>query len=148
MDWTNRRVMVTGAGKGIGRATALMLARRGAKVIALSRSEADLEELATQINCETVCIDLAETSQIADAIQPALPVDMLVNCAGTTVLQSFLESELAEFDRVMKVNTIAPMVLSQAVVRDWLARGVQGSIVNVSSDAARRGVGLRARRVA
>jgi len=140
MDWTRHRVMVTGAGKGIGHATALMLANRGAKVIALSRSAADLDELSAKVRCETICVELAETAKIADAIQPALPVDMLVNCAGTTVLQSFVESELAEFDRVMKVNAIAPMVLSQVVVRDWLARGVKGAIVNVSSDAARRGV--------
>jgi len=45
MDFTGKHVVLTGAGKGIGRATALMLARRGAKVTALSRSVADLEEL-------------------------------------------------------------------------------------------------------
>ena len=140
MDWNGCRVLVTGAGKGIGRATAVMLAKRGAKVVALSRSADDLASLAAEIACETICADLAGIGAIEAAVRLALPVDLLVNCAGTTVLQSFVTSDLAEFNRVMNVNTVAPMVLSQIVVRDWLARGIKGAIVNVSSDAARRGV--------
>jgi len=140
MNWNGRRVLVTGAGKGIGRATAVMLAARGARVVALSRSADDLAKLKSEIACETICADLAEIEAIADALKDALPVDLLVNCAGTTVLQSFVESDLGEFDRVLKVNTVAPMVLSRIVVKDWLARGIKGAIVNVSSDAARRGV--------
>lgn len=70
----------------------------------------------------------------------ALPVDFLVNCAGTTVSLSFVSSELSDFHRVLNVNTVAPKVLSQIVVREWLRRGIKGAIVNVSSDAARRGV--------
>jgi NAD(P)-dependent dehydrogenase (short-subunit alcohol dehydrogenase family) len=140
MDWNGRRVLVTGAGKGIGRATAVMLAQREAKVVALSRSADDLAGLAAEIACETISADLAEVGEIEAAVGPALPVDLLVNCAGTTALQSFVTSDLSEFNRVMNVNSVAPMVLSQIVVRDWLARGIKGAIVNVSSDAARRGV--------
>jgi NAD(P)-dependent dehydrogenase (short-subunit alcohol dehydrogenase family) len=77
---------------------------------------------------------------VEPAVSAALPVDFLVNCAGTTVLQSFVSSELSDFYRVFNVNTVAPMVLSQIVVRDWLQRGIKGAIVNVSSDAASRGV--------
>ena len=140
MNWGGRRVLVTGAGKGIGRATAVMLAGQGARVVALSRSVADLAALSAEISCETICADLGDLGKIEEVLQPALPVEMLVNCAGTTTLQSFVESDLTEFNRVLSVNTVAPMVLSQVIVRDWLARGVKGAIVNVSSDAARRGV--------
>jgi NAD(P)-dependent dehydrogenase (short-subunit alcohol dehydrogenase family) len=65
---------------------------------------------------------------------------MLVNCAGTTVLSSFVHTDPAEFDRVLGVNTRAPMIIGQIVVRDWLRRGAGGSVVNVSSDAALRAV--------
>jgi len=140
MNWSGRRVLVTGAGKGIGRAVALMLAARGARVVALSRSAGDLAALESEVGCETICADLAEIDAIDAAVAPSLPIDLLVNCAGTTVLQSFVESDIGEFSRVLNVNTVAPMVLSQIVVRDWLARGIKGAIVNVSSDAARRGV--------
>lgn len=140
MNWNGKRVIVTGAGKGIGRATAVMLARRGATVVALTRDAGDLRDLAREIDCEPLCIDLAKTGDIEQSVKAVLPVDLLVNCAGTTVLQSFVSSDLADFNRVMNVNTVAPMVLSQIVARDWLARGAGGAIVNVSSDAARRGV--------
>lgn len=140
MNWSGRRVLVTGAGKGIGRATAVMLASRGARVVALSRSADDLVSLKSETGCETICADLGAIDQIAATVKPALPIDLLVNCAGTTTLQSFVDSDLSEFNRVLGVNTVAPMVLSQIVVKDWLARGIKGAIVNVSSDAARRGV--------
>jgi L-xylulose reductase len=140
MNWNGKRVLVTGAGKGIGRSISVMLTRQGAKVIALSRSEADLQNLQDEIGCEMLDVDLADVTTIGPHIAHALPVDMLVNCAGTTTLQSFLDGTLDEFTRVMAVNAAAPMVLSQVVVRDWVRHGVKGAIVNVSSDAATRAV--------
>lgn len=140
MNWTGKRVLVTGAGKGIGRAIAKMLAGRGAQIVALSRSEGDLERLADEIGCETLAVDLADVTSIGPHVAIALPVDYLVNCAGTTVLQSFVDGTLDDFNRVHAVNTVAPMVLSQIVVRDWIRHGVKGAIVNVSSDAAVRAV--------
>jgi NAD(P)-dependent dehydrogenase (short-subunit alcohol dehydrogenase family) len=140
MEWKGKRVLVTGAGKGIGRATAVMLARRGAKVVAVTRNEDDLRILAAEIDCEPVCADVADSNALRPAVLSALPVDMLVNCAGTTVLSSFVDTDPKEFDRVIAVNTKAPIIIGQIVVRDWLRRGVGGAIVNVSSDAARRAV--------
>ena len=117
-----------------------MLARRGAKVVALSRTPEDLEMLVSEIGGEPICVDLARTDTLGSAVSVPLPVDFLVNCAGTTVLLSFVSSELSDFHRVLNVNTVAPKVLSQIVVREWLRRGIKGAIVNVSSVAARRGV--------
>jgi NAD(P)-dependent dehydrogenase (short-subunit alcohol dehydrogenase family) len=113
-----------------------MLARRGAKVVALSRTPEDLEMLVSEIGGEPICVDLARTDTLGSAVSVPLPVDFLVNCAGTTVLLSFVSSELSDFHRVLNVNTVAPKVLSQIVVREWLRRGIKGAIVN----AARRGV--------
>lgn len=140
MSFEGKRVLVTGAGKGIGRTIATMLASRGATVIASSRSADDLRSLGAEIGCATLPCDLANLDAARAAAEAALPVDLLVNNAGTTVLQPFLESSLEDFDHVMTVNAKAPMVVAQVVAKDMIARGVKGSIVNVSSNAAFFGI--------
>ncbi len=75
MEWKDRRVLVTGAGKGIGRATAVLLAERGAQVVALSRDQRDLDLLAAEVGCETICTDLAELDGIEASVADALPID-------------------------------------------------------------------------
>ena len=139
MSMAGLRILVTGAGKGIGRETALALHARGAKVVALSRDPADLASLAAEIGCETIVVDLADASAARAAVERALPLDGLVNCAGIARLASFVDTSLADFEETMAVNTRAPMLIAQAVVRDWLARGAGGAIVNVSSVAAKLG---------
>ena len=59
-EFTGKTVLVTGAGKGIGNATARLMAARGARVVAASRTRSDLEALAGAIGCETLCVDLAD----------------------------------------------------------------------------------------
>lgn len=140
MSFTGKRVVVTGAGKGIGRATALMLAGRGAKVVALSRSAADLDSLRNEIDCETIAVELADPEATRAAARAALPANCLVNCAGTTELQSFLDVTVEAFDLLHAVNTRAPMIVAQEYARDVVARGTQGAIVNVSSVAAFVGI--------
>jgi NAD(P)-dependent dehydrogenase (short-subunit alcohol dehydrogenase family) len=132
-DFDGRRVLVTGAGKGIGRATAVMLHRRGAEVIAATRSTEDLKELAAEIGCRTIAVDLADAEATRRAAIAALPVDALVNCAGTTTLESFLDTTVDSFDQIMAVNARAPMIVAQEVARDMIRRGYPGAIVNVSS---------------
>lgn len=136
MTIEGKRVLVTGAGKGIGRTTAKLLAERGGEVIALSRDAADLDSLAAEIGCATIVCDLADLGATRSAVERALPVDLLVNNAGTTVLQPFLEGTIEDFDHVMTINAKAPMVVAQVVAADMIARGVKGAIVNVSSNAA------------
>ncbi|WP_207483028.1 SDR family oxidoreductase [Arenibaculum pallidiluteum] len=136
MDFSGRRVLVTGAGKGIGRAVARLLAARGAAVVALSRSQADLDALKAEIGCATVAVDLADAEAARRAVREALPVDLLVNCAGIVELEPFLEASVESFDRTMAVNARAPMILAQEVARDLVRRGRPGAVVNVSSLAA------------
>lgn len=140
MDFTGKHVMVTGAGKGIGRATAVMLARRGARVTALSRSAADLDELRGEIGCVPIAVDLADAEATRTAARQALPADLLVNCAGTTELESFLDVSVENFDLLHAVNTRAPMIVSQEYARDMVKNGRKGAIVNVSSVAAFIGI--------
>lgn len=134
-----RRVLVTGAGKGIGRATAVMLARAGAQVVAVSRSAEDLAGLAREIDCETTALDLADPGATRAAVERALPLDALVNCAGLVVLESFVDTSVEAFDRTLAVNTRAPMIVAQVVARDLIRRAAPGAIVNVSSIAAQVG---------
>jgi L-xylulose reductase len=139
VNWSGQRILVTGAGKGIGRATVERFARRGARVIALSRDPADLASLQAQTGCATVAVDLAEVEPTRTAVRSMLPIDRLVNCAGIAYLASFLDTSVEHFDRVIAVNTRAPMIVAQEVVRDLLRRGATGAIVNVSSIAAQVG---------
>jgi NAD(P)-dependent dehydrogenase (short-subunit alcohol dehydrogenase family) len=140
MNFTGKSVVVTGAGKGIGRATALMLARRGAKVIAVTRSAADLQTLEAETRCRSIAVDLADAEATRTAARAALPADFLINCAGTTALEPFLETSVASFDLLHAVNTRAPMIMAQEYARDLVARGQGGAIVNVSSVASFVGI--------
>lgn len=139
MDFSGKRVLVTGAGKGIGRETCQQLAARGARVIALSRSPADLASVADETGCETLCADLADARSAVEHASKALPVDMLVNCAGIVRVAAFLDTTMENWNDTVSTNTVAPMLVSQVVARDWVARKVGGVIVNVSSIAAHFG---------
>jgi NAD(P)-dependent dehydrogenase (short-subunit alcohol dehydrogenase family) len=136
MDFKGRSVAVTGAGKGIGRATVKRLVEDGASVVALSRSQADLDALATEFGCRTIAVDLGDADATRKAAREMLPVDYLVNCAGTTELVSVLDTTPEIFDHVMAVNALAPLILSQEYARERIAAGRPGAIVNVSSISA------------
>lgn len=138
-EFAGKSVLVTGAGKGIGNATARLLASRGAKVVALSRSPEDLAKLADEIGSESITLDLADTEATRVAATGAMPVDYLVNCAGTTALDPFIDLTVETFSRLMAVNTLAPMIISQEYARSCIARNVGGAIVNVSSNASWKG---------
>ena len=113
MSFEGKRVIVTGAGKGIGRVTAEMLVQRGAHVVALTRSAADVASLQDELGCQAIQVDLADADRTREAAIAALPADYLVNCAGTTELQSFLDTTVEAFDRLHAVNTRAPMIVAQ-----------------------------------
>lgn len=133
MDFSGKRVLVTGAGKGIGRATAKMLAARGAEVVAISRSQSDLDSLAEEIGARGIAVDLADAEATRRAALEALPADFLVNNAGTTALASFLDLPVEDFDMLYAVNARAPMIVAQEYARDRVKKGLPGAIVNVSS---------------
>jgi L-xylulose reductase len=133
MDFQGKTVIVTGAGKGIGRHTATLLAARGAKVIAMARTEADLDSLAAEIGATGIVVDLADAAAARRAAEQALPADLLVNCAGTNILEPFLEMKDESFDHIQALNVRAAAIVSQVFARDLVRRGAKGAIVNVSS---------------
>ncbi len=139
-EFAGRTALVTGATKGIGRATAELLANRGASVLALGRDAGDLASLNAKTDCRTIAVDLADLEATRAAVRAHLPFDLLVNCAGITALQPFLDLTLDTFDRIMTVNAKAAIVVAQEYARDRIAAKKPGAIVNVSSDASFLGV--------
>jgi NAD(P)-dependent dehydrogenase (short-subunit alcohol dehydrogenase family) len=140
IDFKNRRALVTGAGKGIGREIAVMLSRFNARVVALSRTESDLKSLKDQIGCETIVAELADAAAAKRAAEEAGEIDLLVNNAAVAILQPFLETTIEGWDTTMAVNLRAILVISQVIAKQMIERGVAGSIVNVSSMAAFQGL--------
>ncbi|MDR5745477.1 SDR family oxidoreductase [Caballeronia sp. LZ029] len=143
-EFAGKTVLVTGAGKGIGHATVHLLIERGARVIALSRSAADLDALKNETGCETIAVDLADAHAARDAARAVQPVDLLVNNAGIAILEPFLDTTVEAFDMTMNVNLRATMIVAQECAKSMIARGVGGSIVNVSSLSANVGFALHA----
>lgn len=131
-----KRALVTGAGRGIGREIATLLAASGATVVALGRGAGDLATLAAETGAETIVADLADVAATREAVAGAGPIDLLVNNAGITILQPFLETTPEAFDAVMAVNVRAVLVVSQVVAAGMVARGQGGAIVNLSSQAS------------
>lgn len=140
IDFEGRRVLISGAGKGIGRDIACLMARLGAHVIAVSRTAADLESLERQIGCTAIVADLSGAEAARRAAQDAGVVDLLVNNAGISIPQSFLETTPDTFDQTIAVNVRAPLLMSQVVAAGLIARKQAGAIVNVSSTASQRGL--------
>ena len=135
MPFTDRSVIITGAGKGIGRATAILLARRGARVTAISRTQSDLDSL----DARAIVADLSDPTAARDAMAQAGTCDYLVNCAGTNVLESLLDLTDAGYDAVMDINLRSALICAQEFARARIAAGGGGAIVNVTSIAGHRG---------
>ncbi|PTE23227.1 short-chain dehydrogenase [Cereibacter changlensis JA139] len=136
MPFTGKSVIITGAGKGIGRATAILLAERGARVVAISRTQSDLDSLPA---AEAIVADLSDPAAARAAMAQAGTCDFLVNCAGTNVLESLLDMSDAGYDAVMGINLRSALICAQEFARARIAAGGGGAIVNVTSIAGHRG---------
>jgi short-subunit dehydrogenase len=134
------RILVTGASRGIGRATALLLARRGVRVVLAARSESELDALARAIDelggtAEVLSLDVSDDASVADGIARTLahgPVDALVNNAGVFDQRPFLAQDPAWQRHEMDVNYFGAQRVTRAVLPAMIRRGT-GTIVNVSS---------------
>ena len=136
MDVSGRRVLVTGASRGIGEAIARAFARAGSRVAVVARSEAPLKELASELGGTHVAADLCDPAAVADLVQRVEAdggaVDILVNNAGIDFVGAFASASPADLEQLYRLNLIAPVLLSRQVLPGMLARG-EGHIVNVSS---------------
>jgi NAD(P)-dependent dehydrogenase (short-subunit alcohol dehydrogenase family) len=135
----DKSVIITGAGKGIGRATAIEMAKRGAKVIAMARTQSDLDSLAAETGCLTIKVDLSDNAAARAAMKQAGTADFLINCAGTNVLESLLEMTEDGYEAVMGINLRAALICAQEFAQARIAAGGEGAIVNVTSIAGHRG---------
>lgn len=140
--FTGRTIIVTGAGSGIGRATATRIANEGGRVIATDVVAERLDALRSELDgfdVETVVGDVAATETIDALIAAAGErIDGLANVAG--IMDAFLppsEVDDATWDRVFSVNVTGPMRLTRAVLPHMIAAG-RGTVVNVASEAALR----------
>jgi short-subunit dehydrogenase len=135
--------VVTGASSGIGRATAVELAARGAAVIAVARREERLQSLTAEITASggrasyQVC-DVADRIAVDRAAAAVLAehgrIDLLVNNAGTPLHRAFMRSSVEELQHVMQVNYMGTVHWMEAVLPAMASHG-RGAVVNVASTA-------------
>ncbi|XP_076673732.1 L-xylulose reductase [Andrena cerasifolii] len=137
ISFEGKRILVTGAGQGIGKELALRLSKFKGQVIGLSRTKESLEKLRAQdSSIQTVRVDLGDWDATRKAVESILPVDLLVNNAAVAKLKPFLDATEEECDQTFNVNVKAMINVSQVVARDMIQRNVPGSIVNISSQAS------------
>jgi NAD(P)-dependent dehydrogenase (short-subunit alcohol dehydrogenase family) len=135
-----RRILVTGASLGIGRAVALAAAASGAEVVLAARRREGLEAVAAEIaaaggRARVLPFDAADPAAIRGAIAAAGALDGLVNNAGSVTREPFLEASEAEMDRVLGLNVKGATIVAQEVARGMAKAGIKGSIVNMASVA-------------
>lgn len=127
-----KRVFVSAAGQGIGRAAAVAMAKEGADVLATDLDAAKLQGLE---DIEIQPLDMRDDAAVADAIRRGGPFDVLFNCAGVVPQNTALTCTDAEWDLAFALNVRAMWKACQAALPAMLERG-RGSIVNMSSAAS------------
>ncbi len=135
-DWVkNKTVLVTAAGQGIGRATAIAFAAAGARVTATDINEAALAELTSETGIETRRLDVLDAADIAAGVAAVGPVDVLFNGAGFVHAGSILEVKDEDFEFAMDLNVRSMIRTIRAVLPAMIERG-GGAIINMSSVAS------------
>jgi len=147
-EFTGKTVLITGAGRGIGRHIALSFSAVGANVcVNYAHSAAEAENVVYEIEtsggkaiaCKADISDFEQVKVMVDATVDAYgSIDILINNAGLSIDGPFLEMKEADWDRVYEVNLKGPFLVSQAVARKMIA-GDGGVIVNISASTTTYG---------
>lgn len=136
MEVGGKRVLVTGASRGIGRAVAEAFAAKGAVVALVARTEAPLRELASKLGGTAHVSDLLDPAQVSSLLHrvedEAGPVDVLVNNAGMGAVGPLWELAPDEIERTARLNLAVPLELCRQAVPRMVRRG-GGHVVNVAS---------------
>jgi NAD(P)-dependent dehydrogenase (short-subunit alcohol dehydrogenase family) len=140
--------LITGAGRGIGKAIAQVFANHGAKVVVTDIKEDWIKVTADQINLESsgsaaaVQIDVTNPESVAQAIKFAVAkfgkLDILVNNAGLHRSYPFVDFPLADFDMIYNVNVRGNFMCSQAAAKQMICQGQGGCIINMSSASGKK----------
>ncbi len=144
---TGKTALITGAGRGIGRATAIAFAKEGINVGLVGRTAANLEEVAKElsqygVNVTMATADVSDNESViaaVDHIKSELgPIDILINNAGIGKFGKFLELSPEEFKNIIDVNLMGVYYVTRAVLPDMIERQA-GDIINISSTAGQKG---------
>jgi NAD(P)-dependent dehydrogenase (short-subunit alcohol dehydrogenase family) len=148
MSIEKRVVIITGAGRGIGRATALRFAYAGAQVVLFSHTRSHLDETAAKIvscgGCPlTIAGDVAHEENVQELFRQVRQtygrVDILINCAGIVVVRPFVEMDVTTWDQVIDVNLRGTFLCCREAFRIMTVQK-HGVIINLSSLSGVRGV--------
>ncbi|MEM9213489.1 MAG: SDR family oxidoreductase [Cyanobacteria bacterium P01_F01_bin.150] len=146
LDSTYRRALITGASSGIGKATALALAKANIPLALVGRSKERLVAVveatrAIGVDARFYCIDLDKVEQVKSAIHGIVndcgPVDLLINSAGMGYTGELMDTPLSDWQRVLELNLTSVFQVLQAVIPSMRELN-QGLIVNVASIAGRQ----------
>lgn len=144
---TEKTAIITGAGRGIGRATALALANEGVAVGLIARTETDLERLAQEIRslrgrAAYAVADVSDPVQVESAVrkltQQIGTIDILINNAGIGKYGKFMELETEDWQSMLNINLMGMVHMTKAVLPQMIDKQ-QGDIVNISSSSGLKG---------
>ena len=148
----NKTALVTGAGKGIGKASAIALAEAGADLIILSRTLTDLNKLEKQINklkrkCTVFECDVSNVEEVKSVFKQINSLDILINNAGTNRPDHFTKIKKEDMDYVVDLNIKAAFHVAQMATKVMLKsknrKSIGGSIINISSQLGKVGAPKR-----
>ena len=148
----NKYALVTGAGKGLGKACALALAEAGCNLIIVSRTKKDLDDVSKiakklKVKCKSYACDVTNYNEIKNIINKQTRIDILVNNAGNNIPEHFTKVKTKNMEYLVKVNTIATFNIAQLCAIKMMKlknrKKVGGSIINMSSQMGHVGGPIR-----
>ncbi|EJS66139.1 MULTISPECIES: 3-ketoacyl-ACP reductase [Bacillus] len=142
-----KNALITGAGRGIGRAVAIALAKEGVNVGLLARSEENLKAVAKEVEAEGVkaviaTADVSSYKEVTTAIETLKnglgSIDILINNAGISKFGKFLELDVADWEKIIQVNLMGVYYATRAALPSMIEQQ-SGDIINISSTAGQKG---------